>query len=342
MVRPLSGQLSKYLLLFILPAMFGFPSATAVSASEIIAPEPYYRTKLLSGFTTAKQTFQVSSEVAGKCLAIYAEIGDAVPESGILAEIDPTFITLDIQANRLELERVKRQLQTEKKMLRRYTTLRQKNSTTEAQLDEVTLSADLHKMTIKSLNNQYQRLQQNLARHTITAPAGWIVIERMTEPGEYLQPGQAVAKIGDFREAIVSLALSYNELAILKEKKNIPVYFPDIDLTTTAKIYRISPTFVETTKKIPVDVTISNNQQGQLIRGGLRAELYLEQREEATFMVPLSAVIQRYNAHWIVKENNERLKVLFLGNTDDGKSAIISAQDLTLSDRIYSTAPDDS
>jgi hypothetical protein len=43
-------------------------------------------------------------------------------------------------------------------------------------------------------------------------------------------------------------------------------------------------------------------------------------------MVPLSAVIQRYNAHWIVKENNERLKVLFLGNTDDGKSAIISVQ----------------
>jgi RND family efflux transporter MFP subunit len=340
MARPLPLQLAYSYILLTLLLFFGFTFNAPVHASETVTPKPYYRTQLLSGFTKAKQTAQISSEVAGKCLAIHAEIGTAVPESGILAEIDDTFIKLDIQANRLEIESVKRQLLTEKKTLGRYTTLLEKNSSTEAKLDEVTLSADLHEMTIETLNNQYQRLQENLARHTITAPKGWILIERMIEPGEYVQTGQAVANIGDFSEMLISLALSYNELKILRQSETIPLYFPDIGLKTTARLYRVSPTFTEATKKIPVDLIIENNLQENSIRGGLRAELHLKQQEETAFVLPFSALINRYDAYWIVKENNERMKVIFLGKTDNGASAIVSSKDLTDSDKIYRTIPE--
>jgi hypothetical protein len=121
---------------------------------------------------------------------------------------------------------------------------------------------------------------------------------------------------------------------------NIELYFPDIDITTTATIHHVSPTFMATTKKIPVDLLIKNNSIKNGMRGGLRAELQLKQKEAAAFIVPLSAVINRYDAHWIVKENNERLKVLLLGNTEDGESAVISTTVLTESDSIFRTIPE--
>lgn len=340
MPRSLLLHLINRHILLTLFLSFGSIYTTTVYASESVNPRPYYRMQLLSGFTKAKQTVQVSSEVAGKCLAIHAQIGTKVPKSGILAEIDDTFINLDMQANRLELESVQRQLQTEEKTLGRYTTLLEKNSATEAKLDEVTLRADLHEMTIKSLNSKYKRLQQTLARHTISAPVGWTLIERMIEPGEYVQPGETIANIGDYSELIINLALSYNELRTLRQQDTISLYFPDVDLETTAKIHRVSPTFAESTKKIPVELIIKNNHNENSIRGGLRAELYLKQKEEAAFIVPLSAVINRYDAHWIVKENNERIKVLLLGNTENNVSAVISSEALTESDKIYKTIPE--
>lgn len=341
MARPSFLQLtisSIQLTLFVFFGIFSVP--VVLLADETIQPKPYYRTQLLSGFTKARQTVRVSSEVAGKCIAFSAEIGAALPESGVLAEIDDTFINLDMQTNRLEIESIRRQLLTEKKMLGRYTTLIDKNSATQAKLDEVKLNVDLNEMKLKSLNTQYRRLHENLARHTITAPKDWILVKQMIEPGEYVVPGQAIASIGDFSQLLIPLALNYNELKMLRLKETIPLYFPDLELKTTAKIYRVSPAFTEATKKIAVDLLVENKDQLNSVRGGLRGEIYLQQQKEETFVLPISAVINRYDAHWVVKENRDRIRVLFLGTTDKGASAIISSGDLTLQDRIYATIPD--
>lgn len=339
MVRSISIKPIHYHLPLILAVILGLLNTTGVKAGETVQPKSYHRTQLLTGFTEARQTIEVSSEVVGKCLAIHADIGDLVPDSGILAEIDDTFIRLDIDANRLEVESIKRQLQTEKKTLARYTTLIDKNSSTEAKLDEVQLSVDLHEMKLKTLNNQFQNLQENLARHTITATREWTLIKRLVQPGEYIQPAQVIATIGDFSQLLLRFALSFNELQNLQQTKDISLYFPDLNLQTSGKIYRVSPTFTEATKKIPVDIIIDNNDQ-RTIRGGLRGEIQLKQQKNGTFTVPTSAVISRYDAHWIVKENNQRIRVLFLGVTDDGISAIISSKDITTSDRILTKIPE--
>lgn len=317
---------------------------SAAYSMEYIFPEPYKRSTLLSGFTHPRQTINVSSEVAGKCLAIYADIGEAVPAPGIFAEIDATYIRLDIEANRLEQARVERQLVTEKKTLQRYITLRQKNSTTEATLDEVQLSADLHELTIKNLNNQYQRLQETLTRHNITVPKGWLLVERMLEPGEYVRPGQTLATLGDFRQLIIPFALSFDELNALERLQDITLFLPDLDIQRKAKIYRVSPAFTETSKKIPVDLIIESSRKdaAQAIRGGLRAEMRLQlEAKSSSYVLPLSAVINRYDAYWVMDEQQRRIKVIYLGTTDDGASAIVSSPELGSREKLLKSIPAD-
>ena len=317
---------------------------TPMAAEDIIQPQPYQRQILLTGFTRAKQIITVSSEVAGKCLKVFVDTGDSIPSSGQLAAIDATFIDLDIRANKLAQEKIQLQLANEKKTLQRYTTLHGQKSVPQATLDEVSLNAELHQIALQNLRNEQRRLEEQQARHIVQAPPSWQVIERLVEPEEFVQPGQPIARLGDYRQVIVPLALSINELESLRQIKDIAVLMPDLNTTLTGKIYRISPEFDATTKKVPVEL-ILQTQSGPtsvMLRGGLRVQLHLSLQEKSSaFLLPLSAIIQRYDAHWVVRSDGQREKVLFLGISQDGLSGIISAKNLTTNDKLLKNIPVD-
>jgi hypothetical protein len=47
-------------------------------------------------FTRARRSMPIASEISGKVTHIYADIGQPIPENGIFACLDDTFIKLDI------------------------------------------------------------------------------------------------------------------------------------------------------------------------------------------------------------------------------------------------------
>ncbi len=305
-------------------------------AEETVQIRPYQRQVTFTGFTRAKQQITISSEVSGRCLAIYGDRGDTIPDSGKLAAIDTTFIDLDLETNRLTRKKVARQLASERKTLKRYTTLHNRKSVPQATLDEVSLNSELHELSLKDLENEAARLQQRLERYTITAPPGWQVIERLTEPGEYIQAGQPVARLGNFQELLVPLALSFSELQALQQATAISLLLPDLNHRVPARLYRTSPAFDPISKKISVDLLLAARQEhlDQQLRGGMRAELQLQLRERTNiFVLPLSALISRYDAHWLVTPQQERVKVIFLGTCEEETLAIVSGENLSTKDR---------
>ena len=218
-----SRTVRRTTLLFLLIA--GLVCPLPVISQELTTLQPYYRSVTLSGFTYPRQEMTVTSEVSGRCEEIFADIGEPVPENGILATFDPTFILLDIKANSIAQEQTERQLAQEEKTLSRYTTLLNQKSTPQAQLDEVNLATDIHRITLKKLVNEEKRLKEQLLRHTLKAPRGWQVIERFAEQGEYIQAGKPIARLGDFQKLIVPLALTYSELQALTGKGAHPSLF---------------------------------------------------------------------------------------------------------------------
>lgn len=316
-----------HLSLFIHP---GFPSPDGT-----IELQPYHRRIPFTGFTQPIQSMTLSSEVSGRCLRVQADVGDALSASGILAELDTTFIALDLQANRIARDKIQRQLISEKKTLDRYATLHDRKSVPLATLDEVSLNAELHELSLQNLQNEQQRLQERFNRHIIKGPAGWQVIERFAEPGEYVQAGQAVARLGDFRQLLVSLALSFSELRSLQQMDSITMLLPDLEATVEGQLFRIAPDFDRESRKIHVELTIDANQDhiNGSLRGGMRVQLHLRSPEgSSAFVVPLRSVVSRYDAHWLVTPDKQRVQVIYLGTTDDGKSAIISGKGLAAND----------
>lgn len=315
-------------------------SARVVTAQELIELQPYARELLFTGFTRPVVKMTLTAEVSGKCSEMRVDVGDGVPDNGVVSKIDDTFVRLDLKKNNIERRKTLRQLELEEKNLSRYTNLIQENSTAQAIYDEALQNTQLLQLTLQGLKAEKNRLEELLTRHTIKAPSGWRVIERFIEPGEYIRQGEPILELGNFDILIVPYMLTFEELGLLRSMENIVLFFPDLTRALAAEIYRVSPSFNEQKKKIRVELRTleTSTEVSFLNRGGLRAQLRIRGKvEDTAFQIPFSAVINRYESHWVVSEDGTRHKVTLLGKSENGDRAIVTGTTLTPDDRLLAS-----
>jgi HlyD family secretion protein len=123
----------------------------------------------------------------------------------------------------------------------------------------------------------------------LISPITGIVTEKVTEPGNFLQAGNEVAKIGDFNRVKVVVQVSELELAQIQVGQSVQVRldaFPDQALI--GRVTRISPAADATARLIPVEVVIPNTQ-GK-IGSGLLARVNFENQTQQRVVIPQTAI----------------------------------------------------
>lgn len=306
-------------------------------AQDLFELRPYSRQLIFTGFTRPEKEMVLSSEISGKCIEILFDVGDTVNSPNV-AKIDDTFTRLDIQQNGIAQKKILRQLELEEKTLARFTNLMKNNSTAQADFDEAAFNADNLRLNLQNLKAEEKRLKEILDRHTLHAPLGWQVMHRYVEPGEYIPLGEPVLKLGNFDRLIIPFLLTYEEIDLLQNMEQILLSLPDIDTTVVAEIYQIAPDFNEQKKKISIELITSLPQSPTTTqwRGGLRAKLKIAGKTESdTFLVPITAIIRRYEANWLMSEDGTQKKVILLGTTTTGNDAIVTGNNLSAGERVH-------
>ena len=139
-------------------------------AEDLVKLRPYVRQISFTGFTRPVQELSIAAEINGKCTAVLVDVGNSVGDGGVVAEIDATFVRLDLEKNKLAQKQTGLQLVLANKTLARFQKLINKKSTAQATYDETVLSAEELEVTLKILKNEEKRLAEQLKRHTLYAP----------------------------------------------------------------------------------------------------------------------------------------------------------------------------
>ncbi len=135
----------------------------------------------------------------------------------------------------------------------------------------------------------------------LKSPTAGVVLEKLTEPGNFLQPGNEILKIGDFRRVKVIVQLSELELAQVQIGQSVQVRldaFPDRSYVGT--VTRISPVANATARLLPVEIVIPNSD-GK-IGSGLLARVSFSNQAKEQVVVPLTAVQQLEKENSFTKE----------------------------------------
>jgi RND family efflux transporter MFP subunit len=185
--------------------------------------------------------------------------------------------------------------------------------------------------------------KERLSYAKLVSPIAGAVLEKVTEPGNLLQPGNEVLKIGDFSRVKVVVQVSELELANIQVGQSVQVRldaFPDN--TYVGSVARISPAADNTARLVPVEIVIPNS--GAKIGSGLLARVNFAEKGQERVVVPLTAIQtgggnnQNQNPDsntetdqgkvFVVKREQGKTTVatrpVKLGKTNDGKVEIIS------------------
>ncbi len=129
----------------------------------------------------------------------------------------------------------------------------------------------------------------------LASPITGVVLDKVTEPGNLVQPGGEVLRLGDFSSVKIVVPMSELALSEIQLGQSVQVRldaFPNEELT--GRVTRISPAADASARQIPVEITIPNSN-GK-IGAGLLARVSFQSRTSPRVVVPLSAVQQEEGA----------------------------------------------
>ena len=314
----------------------GFGSILAQESAHqqrLFLAEPATKQVVLTGFTRARASQDLTVEEAGRCLSVALDVGETLPENGVFAQLDGTFLRLDLQLNENEMARLDNQVAYLEKETRRLKTLLEQLTIPDTNYDQMLQQLEQSKLERVKLATQRSILQERYNRFTLKGPPGWRVTKRFLEPGQWVAQGATVARLGDFRRLNIPFSLDHLGLQWLRNHSGpITLNLTDEKLQVEAKVRSISPAFDEVTRKTEVMLEIESGMPRW--RGGIRVEWVMNQAMPGVFVLNGAAVERRYDAHWVTREDGTRLRVEWIGESPDGVVRIKSP-DLTAGQRFF-------
>lgn len=300
----------------------GLPARAADIAPNLVEARPAGRQVALTAFTRARAAMDLVAENPGRILAVAGEVGQAVGKDGVFARLDSTLTGLELDKNRTDQARLASSVAYLDREAGRYRTLVAKAVADQAALDRLEQDLDSARHQLAALKVEEKRLAEVMARSTVRAPAGWRIMARAAEPGQWVAAGQVLGRAGDYSVLLAPLALAPEELdALRRAEKDLAVELPDLGRSVPARIHRVSPAFDPDTRKTDLDLVLAPDKGNGLPerRGGLRVLLRLTIPDAAgAVLLPEAALRRRYDEYYLLREDGSRAPVVLLERTADG------------------------
>lgn len=136
--------------------------------------------------------------------------------------------------------------------------------------------------------------KERLSYSTLKSPISGVVLARVTDPGNLIEPGDEVLTIGDFRKIKVRVAVSELALGEIRQGQSVMVRldaFPNESYR--GRVSRISPAANPETRQVPIEITLPN-PQGR-IGSGLLARVTFPRQETEQVVIPTAALQEESN-----------------------------------------------
>jgi len=146
----------------------------------------------LTGTVTSARIARLSTEVSGQVEVVNVEVGDRVETGAALIELDREIGQLTLEALRASTRQARAELADAKRRYNDAKRLREQKNISENELRLREAEVEIDGAVLKQKQAEEQRQQARVDRHILRAPFAGVISERLTENGEWIEPGSPV------------------------------------------------------------------------------------------------------------------------------------------------------
>jgi RND family efflux transporter MFP subunit len=181
-----------------------------------------------------------------------------------------------------------------------------------AKLQNIKIKGSLQEINaetqVTQLESQVDITKANLESIKIYSPLNGILLEKYIENGNYINPSQKIALIGDMSKVKITVSVTSEELTYIKLGQKVEIKGPG-DINQDARITKIFPTFDPISKKIKIEIIAENNKSK--FKSGMFIDVIFKEakKQVPAIYIPFKSIIfERENAYIFTVENNKAVK----------------------------------
>lgn len=149
----------------------------------------------LTGTVTSPRVAQVSTAIGGLVETVAVEVGDRVEQGKVLVTLDRELEALALEAARAAAAQARVELADARRRLAEALELEARQTIPVTELRSLESEVEADSAALARLTAEQKRQAARLRRHEVVAPFAGVVSRRLTEAGEWIEPGTAVLEL---------------------------------------------------------------------------------------------------------------------------------------------------
>jgi membrane fusion protein, multidrug efflux system len=185
-------------------ATFLFAATAAMTARAADAPpvdvarvteRPIVNSVSLSGTVTSPQNASLSPSVGGLVAAMKVDAGDRVAAGDVLVELDDELASLELLRREAEREQARAALADARRRLDEAERVASASAIAETEIKSRRALVEQSSAALASAEAAARQQQAVLARHEVRSPFEGVIVERLAEVGEWVNPGDPLVEL---------------------------------------------------------------------------------------------------------------------------------------------------
>lgn len=269
----------------------------------------------VNGTFQASHELNLSSEVSGRISTVLVKNGDHVNRGQVIARIDNEQVNIDLNLARINLEKLKNDLEKYEDMLK-------SNAVNRQQVEEVRLN-------VKNAESKVATLERQLRISTITAPIQGNINSFSIEVGSYLSPGSKIAEIVDVNTLKMNVQLLDNEVVRIHEGQKVKLVadlYPETSFE--GKIISVGSK-ADRARRFNVEIELKNTQKFPLKAGMTGKALFESENNKKAMTIPVKAIVggTQDPKVFVVNGHTAKMKSITIGAMNEGKAEVLNGLD---------------
>lgn len=283
----------------------------------------------LSGTVTSKRTAKLSTEVSGLVEAMNVDIGDTVQAGDEILRLNSELEALSLAAARAATEQAVQELKDAKRRLADAKRLAERHTVSVNEQESLAAEVRIDGAEVERLRAEQQRQAARLRRFQLNAPFAGVISQKLTEQGEWLQPGQAVVELVATTDLRIDLQAPQSVYAKLDQSTRVRIRLDALpEQTFDGRIETVIPVSDPTTRTFLIRTML--NDPGVRLAPGMSASAVLRLNTGSQGMVVHRDALMRYPdgriTVWVVNGQGDQTTVsehqVKTGLSFNGKVAI--------------------